>query len=1661
VARRAVDTAPGPVRALQFLTVPVPGEPLQHAGTTLQHAMPMEPDLALRISDGRLLVMDVAGLIQEALPTVLTEIQWLRIERPIWDEVSAMSQQRMPAVPEALRYGMPAGLSNAFSTTSTTTGMLRDGVRIYRIRLFGNGKEVAHDVQAPCQQLDLVLCLLLGKLQHTAPNTCGPASIMMAKAQPPATGDVQEVLFLSHQTDVYDMVSLFVDGRPQGGSLVLAQLPRLTSTEHAIPESVRGAGCFALINGSPAHLAQRPVMHGDYVQLGCSGVFVPHVAAQGGKSVAAFGKCDYDRWASTWASATENGYSIRADCGRTPGGPFISMTEFNGMHLAMAYTTAQIPGAALFVTVCPQSDLRTVLLPLAPSPAHYIVLMIPSLAEDLGYLPLDPQQRPMTGGSMAKYWLFLLCLLPWHALSTDISGRHVQSSGKPTVLLVGLSPEVAPHLCKSVIHGQPNRFDVARRPVNGKLMSTSLALKVQAEVLKESHAPLRRIAIPTPSGRRHVPAGEAVATDTSLQPSGSGSNGVDAPQIGARSSTSTPRRAAICLDTAIAPPAVGLGFGLAPDMLDFLLLEHALHDLATDLPALPDLLSAARAGWTALEEWNRSEPLHGLQLFTDGSFFPSSSSAGWSVVVLGSCAGRAVRVGFMCGTCPGFSAYQGELCALVHARALALSVRPLPVAVASDCTSALQVAFGAAGFEHNDDFARALAGLSLASTVFQQPVMPLHIRSHTGCAFNDTADALAKGAARGVIGEPMLMKADAFWAGVRERVCDWVWLLAPQFLSSVQLPYLSPGGTWTRASCEAPPSTSVDPAVLQPETRLGVTGVGANDDFWVVSAPCADAGVGGWQALSDFTSEFGLTSQLPVSTTGQPIRTWTSPAGKDALIDYVLVSSDWQSSLTTLDTPDLQVSWDTDISTHVQVFHRHLHDRLVRDLPHMPAPARHPAVTARHHRRAQLHALFTAWRAGTASHRQCRLCKTAANRLAEICAATLRVGKWVRAAMQQDKASFSRAQIEAARGAGPAKFAHLLRAITRQGRRFKPPKVLPVIRQDGHDHIGQFAVTKVLGASYAAAERASPVQPGDFLDSCKVSRLLETPIEVTVFASNPVAAALAYGPVILKLLARGVNPAQWSGGVAHSIPKGSKDPGSVQGWRAILLLETDAKAYQKAWRPQAIRALEHTRAVGQHGGIPKHTLEQPAALARAHLQGLSASGRSGGALFVDCAAAYYSIVRDFYFSGLHHSWTQDELVQRSRLFFDDAEDQDRFLAEMREGQWLRALQLPADLHRIVMAQLQDTWYIDGSPGTTLYATRSGTAPGSPVADALFAFLFSRFLRGIEAYLRDTGITPTVHVCCAQAGDAAAPTWADDVVILFTASGPSVVASTLASLGGQVVSRLRGHTPLRIVPAYVHLGTTLNAELSETANLKRRALMLYTAFKPIKHRLLRNPYLFFHEKRELILSRIIPAFLHGSGLWRLSTRHEVDLAHGPLNAVFRQCIRPLTGYSAALLTHDEVLSALDLPSVEELIRVHQARALAQVLRADMRSSWEGFTADGCWLRQACAAAALVFPSEDLHSLVKDGAPDDLGPLSLHFQGKDRQLRNACRHYLRQCRSARKPVDWKAVLLRQEQADHVEVIASSGPRLQFACHLCDVASRQRLCVHLSRRHGQLAQ
>ena len=766
-AQRAIVTAPSTVRALQFLTVPVPGLPLpqvvltfvddpadslaipwdcreiglpirtvphlpgeqlRQAAANLQNTVRHEPDLALRISDGRLLVLDVAGLVQEALPVVLTETQWLRVELPIWNDASAEGHHRLPSMLESLRLSSPAGLQGSLSTTSTTTGMLSTGVNTFRIRLFGDGKEVSHDVQTPCPQLDLVLCLLLGKLQQLSPPTQGPANVMMAKAQPPPTNGVQEVLFLSHPAEEFDSTPVFIDGRPQGGSLILAALPRLTTTEHAVPDFFRGNGCFALINGAPAHLAQRTVMPGDFVQLGCSGIFVPHTAATAivdqlpqtdayGYMFAAqlhAGDTTFlqrvrarRRAAQVW-QPLENVITIigpahgpvrlRMDCLFVPTvdevrEALIPMTEFNSMRLAMAYTTAQIPGAALFVTVCPQSDLRTVLLPLATSPAHFIVLMVPSLAEDLGYLPLDPQQRILWTYERWRHGQILAIFTLPASMARPVH-RHIRPPRPRPGVTYSPGGRVVPRSGTSLVqirHQHSNNQDRCRRAaqlwkvsdqqpcVDGLPREVHLKLKaIPVAVGAEATSQESDSLTPPPDSHQsmlshdvgrfplQVPtlvlsrdpgcntlADQGPDCHSTLADAKSVPFGPAAAPVGSNLCVPTPfgrrriprpgcDRTKVLLQDCIPESipkhsACGIAFGLEPEALDFVFKPFGREAFDMHRPACGSLHPIAARFLAGLPDATPDAPLEALQLYVDGSFKATKEGprSGWSIVAIG------------------------------------------------------------------------------------------------------------------------------------------------------------------------------------------------------------------------------------------------------------------------------------------------------------------------------------------------------------------------------------------------------------------------------------------------------------------------------------------------------------------------------------------------------------------------------------------------------------------------------------------------------------------------------------------------------------------------------------------------------------------------------------------------------------------------------------------------------------------------------------------------------------------------------------------------------------------------------------------------------------------------------------------------------------------
>ncbi|CAE7233802.1 unnamed protein product, partial [Symbiodinium necroappetens] len=277
-ARRAAATAPQHVRSIQFLTAPVagyplpqvvltydndglnalavpwdgrnaglpirtvahqPGEGLLPAAQAYQRVQPMAGRFEVMVQSGFFVILDVAGVIDSALPLDLTEVQFLRIETrhgaggvfPTF-EMDALDGG---AAGLFQGYGIP-GLASVSSTTTTTQPTT------FRLRLLYRGFEAWRDVLRPCVQLDLYVEAMLHELAAAGCIPSGPISITLAKAHPPPADFLQEVLFLVIPYNDFPAVHAVFDSRMQGGHIAADAVPEGVSVDQAVSSEWRRMG---------------------------------------------------------------------------------------------------------------------------------------------------------------------------------------------------------------------------------------------------------------------------------------------------------------------------------------------------------------------------------------------------------------------------------------------------------------------------------------------------------------------------------------------------------------------------------------------------------------------------------------------------------------------------------------------------------------------------------------------------------------------------------------------------------------------------------------------------------------------------------------------------------------------------------------------------------------------------------------------------------------------------------------------------------------------------------------------------------------------------------------------------------------------------------------------------------------------------------------------------------------------------------------------------------------------------------------------------------------------------------------------------------------------------------------------------------------------------
>ena len=710
------------------------------------------------------------------------------------------------------------------------------------------------------------------------------------------------------------------------------------------------------------------------------------------------------------------------------------------------------------------------------------------------------------------------------------------------------------------------------------------------------------------------------------------------------------------------------------------------------------------------------------------------------------------------------------------------------------------------------------------------------------------------------------------------------------------------------------------------------------------------------------------------------------------------------------------IPWQLDIDSHLEAINQHLHTSLTE---HFPAPAarpRSPTIQTEtwalvRERRATRRELYQSAQAGHRRLLQCifSVWKGAPEPLQDHCQCLheglivlhLRgLNRAIRRRAREDATQASRRIIATARAKGPEELFHAFRQVLRMGRRYKQPALCPCIKDpEGKEEDSML----LLGRSFAKAERAVQIRPEELCNTVLPESQSCLPVcpELTLatlargygdlqlrrapgltglppeaYQLDPVGAAQAHLPLLTKIQLRGYAPALWRGGKAAAIPKPNKSPQSLEGWRSIILHEASVKGVCKALRRPLLDCLERVRTAGQCGGRPHNPLQIPMALARGFAKALHATSLNGGLLFVDCRTAFYSTARQA-LTGNETGQTSAFIDTLAGELFSEPEDRLRFVAQTVGPGLLCQHNVPPAVRRVISAMLDNTWFsIAGDSSAHVFQTRTGTAPGSPVADLEFQIIFAGAMAQMEQRVQEVGRQAQFKAhqttSAAQLLQVPHPSWMDDLAIPLVAPTPAAFISVaqvaiqeltvqlkplgirlnldhgktellpfLRGPGSRQIRRLwlceRGaaltvdlpdHSAVTVglTETYIHLGSTITSHADDGPDIARRAQLTREMIGPLK-RLYRNAELLEAEKVLLLKSMPMKRFIHGAGLWSLDTTAEKKKFTAAFYEAPRRLLRAITGMSVRGLTNRDVAMMLDIATAEETRHAEVLRAFA--------------------------------------------------------------------------------------------------------------------------------------
>ena len=530
-----------------------------------------------------------------------------------------------------------------------------------------------------------------------------------------------------------------------------------------------------------------------------------------------------------------------------------------------------------------------------------------------------------------------------------------------------------------------------------------------------------------------------------------------------------------------------------------------------------------------------------------------------------------------------------------------------------------------------------------------------------------------------------------------------------------------------------------------------------------------------------------------------------------------------------------------------------------------------------------------------------------------------------------------------------------------------------------------------------------------------------------LFHYHPVTMAKQLYTAMLKLCLHGQESLLHKGGYLAMAWKRKGPQHLCESYRSLLISCHAGKVLRRVLRLHQADIYETHLQAQQLGGRRRIPVTLTLHMARSFLRSRIADKQSVSMIFVDLKEAFYRLLRPLV---VDVEWTDEHIAhifQRLQLPQSALHD---LHAHLQTPAATAAAHMPWHQQLALKALHLDTHFqIRGQEDHV--TTTVGTRPGDSFADVIFGYAWSKLLRQLEEFMRNTGCLASYpHITQWHPEishqehpetviDFLGPTWVDDLCICMaheqaqvleqhtaqvTAAliqychglamtpnlmkGKTEIMLSLRGTGSRTLRKKYFHSGatqtmpimdeeqihhIAVVGEYTHLGGLIHHSGNSVLEMKRRLAQAHQAFTTHGRNIFRNPAIPFGKRSELFETLVLTRLLYGSETWTFATTKHYDAYHSAILRLYKRLLRL---HPHVHVTDDEVLHRAGLPHPLDLLRRQRLRYLATLHACDDAVPWGLLTQDTPWMH--LMKDDLNWMYQQLHHTTK--LPDP----SLNFQ-----------------------------------------------------------------------------